>query len=140
MTALLCLGPHIFEIAPLNYQQIERETVAVWASMPRFGAQAARQFTGLGDDSLTISGLIFPEAIGGRSAYEAIRGTQGAGVPVMMVGKGASTFARIFGLVVILSVSDTQTHIGPDGQGRVIDFSIEVAPYGGGLTGIGGLF
>jgi len=138
MTALLALGPHIFEILPLNYQQIERETRAEWASIARFGARSARQFTGLGDDSLTISGLIFPEEFGGRSDYEAIRLTQAAGIPLMMAGMGASTTARIFGLVVVLSVSDTQTSIGPDGQGRVLEFSVEVAPYGG--SAFGGLF
>lgn len=140
MTALLALGPHIFEILPLNYQRLERETNAVWASVPRFGAEAARQFTGLGDDSFRIDGLLFPHEFGGRAEYEAIRATQRSGLPVMMAGLGTATAVRIFGLVVILNVSDEQTHIGRDGQGRVLSFSIELAPYGGILGGIGGFF
>ncbi|MBA4783657.1 MAG: phage tail protein [Rhizobiales bacterium] len=129
MVPLLALGPHIFEIMPLNYQELERETVAQWASIPRFGQRSARQFVGLGDDQMTISGLIFPEALGGRENYEAIRLTQGRGVAVSLVGMGASQIARPFGKVVILSVSDTQSVIGPDGQGRVLSFYIDVAPY-----------
>lgn len=140
MTALLALGPHIFEILPLNYQRLEKETVAEWASVPRFGTTSARQFTGLGDDSMRIDGLLFPHEFGGRAEFEAIRATQAAGVPVMMAGMGAATAVRIFGLVVILAVSDEQTHIGPDGQGRVLSFSIDLAPYGGSLGGFGGFF
>jgi len=142
MSALLALGPHIFEILPLNYQELDRTSTAAWASIPRFGGRAARQFTGLGEgDGMTISGVIFPEEFGGRAQYEAIRFTQGLGVPLMMVGLGAVTGARIFGLVCVESVSDTQTHIAPNGQGRVLDFSIDVTPYGGGNGGVlGGLF
>ena len=78
---------------------------------------------------MTISGLLFPEAIGGRADYEAIRATQGLGIPVTLVGMGSSASARPFGKVVILSVSDTQTLIGPDGQGRILSFYIDVARY-----------
>lgn len=140
MSVLLVLGPHVFEILPLNYQQLERTTTANWASIPRFGGRAARQFTGYGGgDGLTISGLMFPEEFGGRARFEAIRATQGLGIPFMMAGLGAITGGRIFGLVCIETVSDTQTHIAPNGQGRVLDFSIEVSPYGDG-DGPGGLF
>lgn len=140
MSALLQLGPHTFSILPLNYQQLERETVAKWASVPRFGQMAARQFTGLGDDSTTISGLIFPEEFGGRTEYEALRLTQAAGVPVILAGMGAASLARVFGLVVLLSVSDTQSYIGPTGEGRMLEFSVELAPYGGDIGLFGGLF
>ncbi len=133
MSVLMALGPHIFEILPLNYQELERTTSVTWASVPRFGGYAARQFTGLGaDDSTVISGLMFPEEFGGRGRYEAIRGTQGLGVPVMMIGFGTLSLARVFGLVCIETVSDIQSHIAPNGQGRVLDFTIEVSPYGGG--------
>ena len=91
MTVLLVLGPHVFEILPLNYQSLDRTTSATWASIPRFGGRAAKQFTGLGaDDLTTISGLMFPEEFGGRGQYEAIRATQGLGIPVMMLGFGAA--------------------------------------------------
>lgn len=137
MSVLLILGPHIFEILPLNYQELDRTTTANWVSVSRFGGRAARQFTGFGEgDNLTISGVLFPEEFGGRAKYEAIRATQSLGIPIMMVGLGAITGARVFGLVCIETVSDTQTHIAPNGQGRVLKFSIDVSPYGGGPGGL----
>jgi hypothetical protein len=126
---LLALGDHIFEILPLNYQRIERETVAKWPAIARFGQRAARQFTGLGEDQLVISGLMCPEEFGGRDEYEAIRVTQGAGQPVMMAGMASWSSARIFGRVVILTVSDAQHEIAPNGQGQILEFSVTVAPY-----------
>ena len=137
---LLALGDNIFEIEPLNFQEIERTTVAKWPAVPRFGTRPARQFTGYGEHKVTIRGLLFPEAIGGREEYEAVRATQAAARPVSLIGFASSTKGRVFGLVVILSVSDTQDHIGPDGGGRRLSFDIECAPYGGGVGGFGGFF
>ena len=138
--ALLALGSNIFEIAPLNFQELERSTEAKWPAVPRFGSRPARQFTGFGEDKVTIRGLLFPEAIGGRQQFEAIRGTQAAAQPVMMVGFGTDTAGRVFGQVVILTVSDTQDHIGPTGEGRRLSFDVECAPYGGGPSGPGSGF
>ncbi len=136
---LLALGPHVFEIAPLNFQQIERTTIAKWPAIARFGAAPGRQFTGYGEDPITISGLLYPDELGGRTEFEAIRATQKAAVPVTMMGWAAATgtAARIYGLVVILSVSDTQTSINRAGAGRKLAFDIEVAPAGGGGKPVG---
>ncbi|MEN5279275.1 phage tail protein [Brucella sp. TWI432] len=132
-TPLLALGPHIFEIAPLNFQQLERSTEALWPSISRFGGRPGRQFTGYGDDSMTISGLLFPDEVGGKAEFEAIRVTQAAAQPVTMMGWaiGMSMAANLFGRVVILNVQDTQSAINRQGYGRKIEFSIEVAPYHG---------
>lgn len=132
-TPLLALGPHIFEIAPLNFQQIERGTEALWPTISRFGGRPGRQFTGYGDDRVSISGLLYPDEIGGRNEYEAIRATQAAALPVLMLGwaTGLSIAASLFGRVVILNVKDTQSSINRQGYGRKIEFSIEVAPYHG---------
>lgn len=137
---LMALGPHVFEVLPLNYQRLERMTEAMWASVPRLGARPSRQFVGLGDDPLTISGVIFPEEFGGRAEYEAIRLTQTAALPVPLIGYGAGTLGLVWGLVVITMIADSQEEIGRDGSGQVLAYDIEVAPYdeaGGGFgTGL----
>jgi uncharacterized protein len=133
MTPLLALGPHVFEIAPLNFQAINRLTEAKWPAVARFGNAPGRQFTGYGEDPITISGLLYPDELGGRAELEAVRITQRAAQPVIMMGWSAqlSTAALIYGRVVILTVDDTQTSINREGHGRKIEFSIEVAPVGG---------
>lgn len=128
---LLALGSHIFEVAPLNFQSIERATQVKWPAIPRFGNRPGRQFTGYGDDPMTISGKLYPEELGGRDEFEAIRATQRAAQPVMLIGWAAATGtkARIFGQVVILDVFDRQSSFNRAGQSRRLEFDIEVAPY-----------
>lgn len=130
MTPLLALGPHIFEIAPLNYQEISRDTEAKWPAINRFGSRPGRQFTGYGEDTIVISGLLFPDELGGREEFEAIRLTQKAAKPILMMGwsSAVKTAAQLFGRVVILRVGDTQSAIGRHGMGRKVSFDIEVAP------------
>ncbi|OKP66783.1 phage tail protein [Ensifer adhaerens] len=133
MTPLLALGPHMFEIAPLNYQQIVRDTEAKWPAISRFGGRPGRQFTGYGEDPITISGLLYPDEIGGRREFEAIRATQKAARPVLLMGWSSDilTAAQLIGRVVILRVGDTQSAIGRHGMGRRVEFDIEVAPFVG---------
>lgn len=142
MTPLLALGAHIFEIAPLNFQRISEETTAKWPSIARFGGRPGRQHTGYGDDPITISGLLYPEELGGQAELEALRATQRAARPVVMMGWQGSTgtAAKIYGLVVILSISSTKSAIGPSGIARKLSFEVEVAPAGDGGGKPVGLF
>ena len=132
MTPLLALGPHVFEIAPFNYQQIQTVTEAKWPATPRFGKRPGRQFTGLGEDTIVISGLLYPDELGGREELDALRMTQKAALPVMMIGWSSTiaTAAKVFGRVAILRIEDSQSSINRQGQGRRIEFSIEIAPIG----------
>jgi len=128
---LLALGPHVFEIAPLNFQAIDRETTVKWPAIPRFGGRPGRQMTGYGEDPITISGALYPDELGGRDEFDAVRATQQTAQPVLMVGwSGSGMRARIYGLVVILTVRDQQTSINRDGFGRRLSYEIEVAPAG----------
>ena len=132
MTAVLALGPHDFEILPMSLQRIAERTVADWPAIRRFGARAARQFTGLGgEDEMTLEGLIFSAEFGGYEDYLALKATQAAGQPVPLVGWGAgAAYAVVFGLVAITEVGATHEYIGPDGIGRKIGFEVKVAPFG----------
>ena len=139
---LLALGPHAFEIDGLNFQQLEEETVVKWPAINRFGSRPGRQMTGYGEDPLFISGLIYPEEIGGRSELDALRVTQRLAQPVVMIGwsTSKSNAARVYGQVVILSIRATHSRFGPDGNRRKITFDVEVAPTGGIAGFTGGLF
>jgi len=132
MTPLLSLGDHVFEIEPFNFQRLVTETTVKWPAIARFGGRPGRQHTGFGEDPITISGLLYPEELGGGPEFEALRETQRAARPVIMMGWAASTgmAARILGRVVILSVKDTKNRFGPSGMARRMSFDIEVAPIG----------
>ncbi len=132
MSALLALGPHIFEIAPLNYQKLQKKSAFRHAEMARLAREPARQFVGPGSATVSISGLMFPDSLGGYEEYRAVERTARTGRPLMMVGGTG----LVFGRVVILSVSETHQVIGARGAPAKLEFSIEVASYGDDLGGI----
>jgi len=139
MLPLLALGPHIFQILPLSLQKIEEETETNWPLIQRFGAEPQRQFTGPGDGTMKIEGLIFDQEFGGFDQYLALKATQKAGRPVSLLGWGqGAAYAMVLGPVCILKVSATHEAIGPGGIGRKITFGVEVAKAGGRAGG--GLF
>lgn len=138
--SFLALGPNVFSILPVTLQKITRETKSNWAAVPRFGGDVARQFTGHGEHSIKLEGLVFNSHFGGFSQYEALRATQLAARPVPMIGMSAGLVGLVYGLVVILSVSDTQEYLDPEtGVGKKLGFDCEVAPFGGDGP-LGGLF
>lgn len=132
MTPLLSLGPHVFQVTALNYQSMTRVTEAKWPAIARFGTYPGRQFTGFGEDSVTIEGLLFPHEFDDREHYEALRLTQAAKRPVTMMGWAAGgVAAQIFGRVVILKIEDTQSRIDRAGQGRRVEYTLTLAPFHG---------
>jgi phage protein U len=66
-----------------------------------------------------ISGILWPNAIGGLPDYEAIRASQYAGKPLPLLQMGRGFSASILGRVTIESVSDLSEF-----GGRKIAFDI----------------
>lgn len=132
--ALLQLGSHQFEVLPLTYQRLQQQVEFRWPALERLGREPALQYLGPGEKRITISGLLFPEAIGGWDKFRAFERTASAGEPMMMVlGTG-----HVFGRVVITSIGETHEHIGYAGLPRKLEFDIEVARYGGDYGGFSG--
>ena len=83
---------------------------------------------------------MFHAHFGGFEQYEALRATQLAARPVPLIGISAGLVGTVYGLVVILHVSDTQEYLDREtGVGKKLAFDCEVAPFGG-EGPLGGLF
>lgn len=132
--ALLQLGSHQFEVLPLSYQQLTQRAEYRWPSLERLGREPALQFMGPGQKRIQISGLLFPEAIGGWDKFRSFERTANVGQPLMMVlGTG-----HVFGRVVIAGIGEVHDHIGYAGLPRKLSFDIEVMRYGGDYGGFSG--
>lgn len=127
---LLSLGSHVFEIAPFNYQQIERDTALQAPAINRFGGRPGRQVTGYGEDPITITGILYPDEIGGRNELAALRATQRAKRPVSMVGwsEDGTAKGQMLGQVLILSIKTTDTKINFSGQGAKVSYTLNLVP------------
>jgi phage protein U len=131
MRPLLALGSFVFRVLPLTLQQIDEESSANHPPKQRFGRGPYRQFTGPGEATQKIGGLIFDEEFGGYGEYIGLKAMQATGTPVMVVswGGGAAS-ALVLGRMCILKVGAVHTSIGEGGIGRKIAFSVELARAG----------
>lgn len=119
---MLALGMFVFSLSTAAYQELQRQTDWRHASNSRIGAAPARQFTGRGDDSITLPGVILPELAGSALSLDALRQMANTGKAWPMVeGSG-----RIYGLWVIESLSETKTIFFRDGTPRRIEFTINL--------------
>lgn len=120
---MMALGLFVFATATLPYQQLQRTTSWRHPSNSRLGRRPARQFLGPGDDSITLSGTLYPELTGGRVSLAMVRAMAETGRAWPLI-EGSGAF---YGLWVIESVDETGSVFFADGSARKIDFSLKLA-------------
>ncbi len=134
MTIMMGLGPFRFSVAGAVYQQLTREVTARWPAQERVGRRPALQFTGPGEERLTLEGTIYLHYTGGLDQIRGMRAQALAGAPLMMV----SGLGDVFGLWVITAVRDTESFLRADGLPRRVEFTLELSAYGPDGAGMGG--
>lgn len=76
---LMSLGMFIFGMDTIPYQELQRRISWRHEEMERFGARAASQFIGPGEDLVTLSALLVPEVAGDYGAIDALIEMAGTG-------------------------------------------------------------
>lgn len=118
--AMMKLGAFTFSIRTAAYQDFSRKTEQRWPSQERFGQLPARQFTGPGDDSITLNGVIFGDYRGGTGQLDSLRLLASTGQPqILITGRGA-----ILGRWVIESVEEKQSIFAAYGTPRKQEFTL----------------
>jgi uncharacterized protein len=117
---MMTLGMFVFSLPTLAYQELQRKTDWKHPSTSRVGARNARQYTGKGDDTITLSGWIAPELTGSVYSLDALRLMADTGKSwILIAGTG-----RILGSYVITGMTEGRTVLGQDGDAGKIEFSI----------------
>ena len=119
---MMALGMFVFSLRTLAYPELQRQTQWKYASNPRVGRRDAQQFTGKGDDTITLSGWIAPELTGSVFSLDALR---------LMADTGKSWFliqgtGRIYGTYLIESIEEGRTVLDGSGDARRIEFTIKL--------------
>lgn len=122
MSAMLALGLFVFGLETLPYQDFQRSTDWRHASNSRVGRRAGRQFIGVGEDAITLTGVLYPEITGGKLNLAMIRymAETGKAWPLM---QGTGDY---FGLYIIESVEERGSLFFPDGTARKIEFTLKL--------------
>lgn len=125
-TVMIALGAYRFSLPTAAYQQFQRRTDFPWTGQERLGRAPARQKVRDGDDTITLSGVIYPHYAGGLGQIDAMRAEAGKNQPLMMVdGRG-----RVFGRWVILSLHESAAEFFADGAPKQQRFRLEMSAYG----------
>jgi phage protein U len=121
-SVMMALGIFVFGLDTVPYQQLQRQTTWRHPSNSRVGRRPARQFAGPGDDTITLSGTLYPELTGGKVSLALLRFMADSGKAWPLIeGTG-----YIYGLYVVEDVSETNSLFFSDGAARKIDFTIKL--------------
>lgn len=119
---MMSLGMFVFGLDTVAYQNFQRQTSWKHPGSSRIDARDAHQYTGPGDDTVTLDGWIAPEFNGTIAALDDLREMADAGDAYVLVeGTG-----RLYGVYVITSLKETKTIFFKDGDPRRIEFSLDL--------------
>lgn len=126
---MMRLGPFSFGINTAAYQELRRSTEYKWPSQERFGQHDALQYTGPGQDSITLSGVILTAYRGGAGQLNTLRSLASTGQPQLLV----SGLGAIMGRWVIERIEEGQTVFAAAGHPRRQEFTVQLRKYGDGF-------
>lgn len=127
---MMMLGDFQFSINTAVFDRIEKSSEYRWATVERTGDLNDLQFTGIGDVSMTLPGVVYPGARGGTGQISSLQLIAQQGQPQRLItGAGA-----IVGYWVITSVRETQSFFNPDGSFRKQEFTVALKYYGPDLS------
>ncbi|SCC62581.1 phage tail protein [Kosakonia oryziphila] len=119
---MLALGLFVFMRQTLPFQNLNRNSTFTWSSNARVGKRAAYQYIGPGEDTLEMTGALYPELTGGVLSLSALRlmAEQGGKWP-LIDGTG-----MIYGVYVISGVRENGSEFYSDGSPRKISFTLNL--------------
>lgn len=122
---MLTLGSFSFQLSTTVYQEFKRKTEYRWPKQERFGQAPVRQFTGPGDDSITLTGVIFTAWKGGRFQVDALRSLAAQGTPLaLMAGDGT-----VMGRWVVESIEEAQSNFFEKGVPLKQEWTLELCKF-----------
>ena len=128
---LASLDQFVFGLSTAAYLQLQRRTNWKHPTSSRVGARNARQFTGAGDDSITLSGLLAPDdGIGKLASIAELRKMGDTGDAFAFVD-GAG---NVYGAFIIESVDETQSLLKSNGTPIRLEFTINLMRVDDGLV------
>ncbi len=119
---LLALGLFTFGIDTLAYDELQRKTSWRHATSTRIGARDAVQFTGPGEETISLPGTVYAEIADGDVSLDELRRMADTGQAWSMV----DGLGYVHGAFVITTIDDRRKHFYPNGRPRRIDFSIDL--------------
>lgn len=117
---MMIYGMFVFQLSTLPYQQIQQSRNWRHVKNERINRSASWQYIGAGDDTITLSGLLYPEITGGEVSLTALTSQAYVGRPWPLIdGVG-----QIYGMYVITGLNTTRSELDRYGRARKIEFTV----------------
>ncbi len=117
---LMALGLFIFEQRTTPHQSITENKKERFSTHNNLNSRPTYQHIGTGEDTLSISGVLYPEFTGGRLSLYLLEKMMRTGGEHVLVD-----FRGVFkGTYIIEGLTETRTHFFVDGQARKIEFTL----------------
>ena len=119
---LYSLGALAIEVHPFNTHAVSERASTDYAVKPVAGAEPPLEHVGEGGTEMSLSGRIFPQALGGMDQLAILHQMRVSGLPqYLMRGDG-----KPLGWFAILSVDAEHSYLDAQGVGKQIDISISL--------------
>lgn len=114
------LGLFVFVLQSAPYQQLQQDISWRHVTNSRVGLRPATQFLGVDEETITLSGELYPELTGGTLSLMTLQWMADTGKAWPLIeGTGF-----IYGMFVITSLSRTRTFFSPNGHASKIEFTL----------------
>lgn len=127
---MMMLGTFQFGLDTAAFQELNRNTEWRWPAQDVFESLPVLQFTGHGEDTITLPGIIYPEYWGGTGQLNALRQLGDLGEPQTLIdGRG-----NVLGEWVITGVQERQSVFAAAGVARRQEFTVSLKRFGDSTT------
>lgn len=123
------LGRHVFGLTTASVDTLNRVWNFRWASQDRLGLHPTKQFTGPGNQTFSIPGMIYPGEIGDPYFIEEIAKDGDKGHPLLLV-TNIKDVGRVYGYWCLEGCQETSGNLDYRNQARTISFSLSLSFYG----------
>ena len=123
---MMAIGDFRFSIETAAYDKLTRTHSYNWPGKARIGRAPALQFTGPGEETISLSGIVYPHFRGGLDQVSAMNTEAAKGEPLQLVdGNG-----RFWGIYAITKVREGHKFIDGTGTPYKQTFSLDIKAYG----------
>lgn len=111
-----------FELKSIPFQKISESIQYRHPANNRFGERPSVQFVGIGEEKITLSGVLYPEITGGRVSLELYRRQADLGIAYPLInGTGI-----LLGFYINESIQTDKEEFFHDGAARKIEFTFSL--------------
>jgi phage protein U len=124
---MLRLGNFNFSLNNAVFQEMRRSAEYRWPGQDRFGQMPALQYTGPGEEIITLPGVIYPSWRGTAAAMANLRVLASKGQPQQLI----DAQGNLYGRWVITSVEETRSTFAAFAQPRKVEFNVTLKHFDG---------